>query len=120
MPHNVPPGTVVDTSIVHPREFDFYLCSHYGLLGTSKPTHYHVLWDENQFSSDELQTLIYNLCYTFAKCTKPVSLVPPIYYADLAAYRGRLYVEGSSSSSSSDSIGIPKINVGVENFMFFI
>ncbi|XP_057846178.1 protein argonaute 2 [Cryptomeria japonica] len=120
MPHNVPPGTVVDTSIVHPREFDFYLCSHYGLLGTSKPTYYHVLWDENQFSSDELQTLIYNLCYTFAKCTKPVSLVPPIYYADLAAYRGRLYVEGSSSSSSSDSIGIPKINVGVENFMFFI
>ncbi|XP_057838348.2 protein argonaute 2 isoform X2 [Cryptomeria japonica] len=125
---NVPPGTVVDTSIVHPREFDFYLCSHYGLLGTSKPTHYHVLWDENLFSSDELQQLINNLCYTFARCTKPVSLVPPVYYADLAAYRGRLYVEGlttsdtssASSSSSSASFSIPKINVGVENFMFFL
>uniref|UniRef100_A0A0D6R3M2 Piwi domain-containing protein n=1 Tax=Araucaria cunninghamii TaxID=56994 RepID=A0A0D6R3M2_ARACU len=128
---NVPPGTVVDTVIVHPREFDFYLCSHYGLLGTSKPTHYHVLWDENGFGSDELQTLINNLCYTFARCTKPVSLVPPVYYADLAAYRGRMYVEGltynsdasssaSSSSTSSTSITIPKINVGVENFMFFL
>ncbi|KAF3323257.1 Protein argonaute 7 [Carex littledalei] len=42
---NVPPGTVVDTVITHPREFDFYLCSHWGTKGTSRPTHYHVLWD---------------------------------------------------------------------------
>ncbi|CAI9786779.1 unnamed protein product [Fraxinus pennsylvanica] len=48
---NVPPGTVVDT-IVHPFNFDFYLCSHYGGLGTSKPTHYYVLWDENGFNFD--------------------------------------------------------------------
>ncbi|KAK3009951.1 hypothetical protein RJ639_011394 [Escallonia herrerae] len=27
---NVPPGTVVDTIIVHASEFDFYLCSHFG------------------------------------------------------------------------------------------
>lgn len=28
---NVPPGTTVDQGIVHPYEFDFYLCSHYGI-----------------------------------------------------------------------------------------
>lgn len=28
---NVPPGTTVDTDIVHPDEFDFYLCSHLGI-----------------------------------------------------------------------------------------
>lgn len=28
---NVPPGTTVDTEIVHPEEFDFYLCSHLGI-----------------------------------------------------------------------------------------
>lgn len=127
---NVPPGTVVDTVIVHPRQFDFYLCSHYGLLGTSKPTHYHVLWDDNRFSSDELETLINNLCYTFARCTKPVSLAPPVYYADLAAYRGRLYLQGlaftssetastSSSSSSSAHLNFPKLHDGVKNAMFF-
>lgn len=27
---NIPPGTVVDTVITHPKEFDFYLCSHWG------------------------------------------------------------------------------------------
>jgi hypothetical protein len=32
--------------------------------GTSRPTHYHVLLDENRFSADALQTLTYNLCYT--------------------------------------------------------
>ena len=43
-------GTVVDTDVVHPTEFDFYLLSHGGLLGTSRPAHYSVLHDENGFS----------------------------------------------------------------------
>ncbi|CDP17623.1 unnamed protein product [Coffea canephora] len=98
---NVPPGTVVDTKIIHPFEFDFYLCSHYGSLGTSKPTHYNVLWDENAFETDKLQKLIYHLCFTFARCTKPVSLVPPVYYADLVAYRGRLFQEVVTKQSSA-------------------
>ncbi|KAI7984826.1 Protein argonaute MEL1, partial [Camellia lanceoleosa] len=54
---NILPGTVVDTHICHPNEFDFYLCSHAGIQGTSRPTHYHVLYDENQFSADASQTL---------------------------------------------------------------
>ena len=140
---NVFPGTVVDTKVVHPFEFDFYLCSHYGSLGTSKPTHYHVLWDEHKFNSDDLQKLIYDMCFTFARCTKPVSLVPPVYYADLTAYRGRLYYEamnqmqspGSAVSSSSSQItslsisstgsslndpGYYKLHADVENIMFFV
>ncbi|CAI9096532.1 OLC1v1032703C1 [Oldenlandia corymbosa var. corymbosa] len=101
---NVPPGTVVDTVITHPREFDFYLCSHWGVKGTSRPIHYHVLWDDNHFTSDELQKLVYNLCYTFVRCTKPISMVPPAYYAHLAAYRGRLYLERSDSTSCSRGV----------------
>ncbi|KAK6945508.1 Piwi domain [Dillenia turbinata] len=138
---NVPPGTVVDTTIIHPFEFDFYLCSHQGIIGTSKPTHYHVVWDEHGFTSDQLQTLIYNLCFTFSRCTKPVSLVPPVYYADLVAYRGRMFqealIEGlspasasssssarlySSSSSATDSFDerFYKLHRDLSNEMFFV
>ncbi|KAK1375700.1 Argonaute protein group [Heracleum sosnowskyi] len=136
---NISPGTVVDTVVVHPFEFDFYLCSHYGSLGTSKPTHYYVLSDEHNFTSDQLQKLIYQLCFTFARCTKPVSLVPPVYYADLVAYRGRMFQEvlmemqsphsassttsfTSSTSSSATSFDdtFYKLHAELQNIMFFI
>ncbi|GAB2280238.1 Protein argonaute 7 [Dionaea muscipula] len=132
---NVPPGTVVDTVITHPREFDFYLCSHWGAKGTSRPTHYHVLWDESGFTSDEFQKLVYSLCFTFVRCTKPISMVPPAYYAHLAAYRGRLYVDrpeysvsvvGRRSRRSSHTRAgppkaapLPKISENVKNLMFY-
>ncbi|KAF7027047.1 hypothetical protein CFC21_039119 [Triticum aestivum] len=71
---NILPGTVVDLMICHPIEFDFYLCSHAGIQGTSRPTHYHVLYDENHFTADALQSLTNNLCYTYARCTRAVSV----------------------------------------------
>ncbi|KZV47182.1 protein argonaute 5 [Dorcoceras hygrometricum] len=103
---NILPGTVVDTQICHPNEFDFYLCSHAGIQGTSRPTHYHVLYDENKFTADGLQTLTNNLCYTYARCTRSVSIVPPAYYAHLAAFRARYYIEGTESDSGSTSGGV--------------
>nr|KJB35174.1 hypothetical protein B456_006G103000 [Gossypium raimondii] len=102
---NILPGTVVDTSICHPTEFDFYLNSHAGIQGTSKATRYHVLFDENGFSADILQVLTNSLCYTYARCTKSVSIVPPAYYAHLAAYRARYYIEDEMSDSGSTGGG---------------
>ncbi|KAK1398330.1 Argonaute [Heracleum sosnowskyi] len=100
---NILPGTVVDTTICHPTEFDFYLCSHAGIQGTSRPTHYHVLFDENNFSADDLQALTNNLTYTYARCTRSVSIVPPAYYAHLTAFRARYYMEGNTSDGDSSS-----------------
>ncbi|XP_051136528.1 protein argonaute 1-like [Andrographis paniculata] len=102
---NILPGTVVDSKICHPTEFDFYLCSHAGIQGTSRPAHYHVLWDENKFTADALQSLTNNLCYTYARCTRSVSIVPPAYYAHLAAFRARFYMEPETSDSGSMSSG---------------
>jgi eukaryotic translation initiation factor 2C len=117
---NVPPGTVVDTGVVDPSAYDFYLCSHNGLLGTSRPTHYYSLVDEHGFGSDDLQKLIYNLCFVFARCTKPVSLATPVYYADLAAYRGRLYYEAGVKSGTFKVGNFPRLHKDLEDNMFFI
>ncbi|KAH1047809.1 hypothetical protein J1N35_038593 [Gossypium stocksii] len=37
--------------------------------GTSRPAHYHVLWDENKFTANALQSLTNNLCYIFEEAS---------------------------------------------------
>ncbi|KAF9156218.1 argonaute 1, partial [Linnemannia schmuckeri] len=100
---NCQPGTVVDTGIVHPFEFDFYLQSHAGLLGTSRPAHYNVLCDENRFTSDSLQELTYRLCFLYARSTRSVSMVPAAYYAHLVAQRARFHTKGENWSETTPS-----------------
>ncbi|CAL5086789.1 unnamed protein product [Urochloa decumbens] len=113
---NVEPGTVVDSEICHPAEFDFFLCSHAETKESSHPVQYLVLRDDNNFTADELQTLTNNLCYTYASCTQSVSIAPPAYYAHKLAQRAHLYLaqgsgaatEASSSSSATAPAGGPK------------
>ena len=82
----------------------------YYYQGTSRPSHYQVIWDDNHFSADELQALTYQLCHTYARCTRSVSLPAPAYYAHLVAFRARYHLiekdaefgEGSAQSSNGD------------------
>ncbi|KAG0302454.1 Eukaryotic translation initiation factor 2C [Dissophora globulifera] len=102
---NCKPGTVIETAIVHPFEFDFYLQSHAGLLGTSRSTHYYVLLDDSKLSPDDLQDLSFKMCHLYARCTRSVSIVPPVYYAHLVAARARFHSKGEvySDTTSADS-----------------
>ena len=131
---NVLPGTVVDTLLTDPSEFAFFLNSQSRMQATSKPMCYHVLWDENKFSSDELQRLIYALCFSSPRCNEAVRLIPPVHYADLAAYRRRQYFDAmvvsqpihSDASSSSSTVSNPnvprflKLHPDMENLMYFV
>lgn len=86
---NCPAGTVVDRDVVNPVEFDYYLQSHGGLLGTSRPSHYNVLFDENGFTPDGLQALSFALCHVYARATRSVSIPAPVYYADIVCSRAK-------------------------------
>ncbi|KAG6551026.1 hypothetical protein Mapa_007259 [Marchantia paleacea] len=97
---NVAPGTVIDRTVCHPRYYDFYLVSH-AAIGTSRPTHYHVLCDEIGFTADDLQQITHGLCYTYSRCTSAVSVVAPAYYAHVAAAHCRNFLDSSDSSSES-------------------
>jgi len=155
---NVPPGAVVDQTVTSAGAFDFYLCSHFGiqvprcalsddavfiqtpLQGTSRPTRYTVVFDENNFSADEVQMLTYYLCHMYARCPRAVSIPAPVYYADLACARARSHLlsmmcvvvrfsmtlfghgcvfsgEGSSDVASTVSGGDSKSNVAEDDLI---
>ncbi|KAL1743740.1 Piwi domain-containing protein [Schizophyllum fasciatum] len=90
---NCPAGTVIDSVVAHPTEFDFYLQSHGGLLGTSRPAHFSVLYDENNFTADNLQTLSFALCHLYARSTRSVSIPAPVYYADIVCARAKTHYD---------------------------
>uniref|UniRef100_A0A914VNR2 Piwi domain-containing protein n=1 Tax=Plectus sambesii TaxID=2011161 RepID=A0A914VNR2_9BILA len=110
---NVPPGTVVDSTIVHPYEFDFYLCSQTGIQGTSKPAHYYVLHDDNKYTSDEVQQICYQLCHLYGRCPRSVSLPAPVYYADLVAMRAKYHLQDLLGNGSSHSSRAPSVAASV-------
>ena len=67
---NVPAGTLVDTNVVARDRFDFYLVSSQGIQGTSRPTHYTLIYDDNDLSADSLQIMTWQLCHGYARCTR--------------------------------------------------
>ncbi|KAK7074842.1 Protein argonaute-3 [Halocaridina rubra] len=91
---NVPPGTVVDRYVTHPHDYDYYLCSQLGIKGTSRPAHYRVLWDDNNFSQDEIQGFTYALCHMYAPSSASISIPAPAHYAHQAALRGKVHLLG--------------------------
>ena len=56
---------------------------------TTKPTHYHVLWNDCKLDVDQIQNLTYYLCHIYSRCERSVSYPAPTYYAHLAAFRAR-------------------------------
>ncbi|CAG8498958.1 572_t:CDS:10 [Ambispora gerdemannii] len=107
-------GTVVDREITHKCEFDFYLQSHSGLQGTTRPVHYFVLHDENKFTADDVQTMTYFFSYLYQKCTSSISIVPPLAYADLLANRTRLY----PGNENNEQV-IPDLHENLHQSMYF-
>ena len=80
------------------------------LQGTSRPSHYHVLWDDNRFNADELQVLTYQLCHTYVRCTRSVSIPAPAYYAHLVAFRARYHlVEKEHDRCKFTSLVLPVV-----------
>ncbi|GKD45752.1 protein argonaute 16 [Tanacetum coccineum] len=130
-PENVPSGTVVDNKVVHPRYYDFYMCAQPGMIGTSRPAHYHVLLDEIGFSPDALQNLILSLSYVYQRGSAATSIVAPVSYAHLAAKQMSQFLnfddssENASEKDSVTSLGsipireLPKLDRDVQGSMFF-
>lgn len=109
---NCPAGFVADKGIGNPIAQDFYLQSHGGLLGTSRPSHYIVLRDDNFRGNVEvLQNLAFSLCHAYARATRSVSIPAPVYYADIVCARANFHfnpdLHYDDSAGSTVSGGSP-------------
>ncbi|KAL4281556.1 hypothetical protein GQ457_03G044040 [Hibiscus cannabinus] len=130
-PDNVQPGTVIDNKVCHPKNNDFYLCAHAGMIGTTRPTHYHILLDQIGFSADDLQELVHSLSYVYQRSTTAISVVAPICYAHLAASQLGQFMKFEDASETSSSHGgvtapgaiavpqLPRLKENVSSSMFF-
>ena len=54
--------------------------------------------------SDYLHKLTYDMCYLFGRSTGPVSIPPPVFYADLACERSRRYGDFDDAISDTSSM----------------
>ncbi|KAF8911853.1 argonaute-like protein [Mucidula mucida] len=98
---NLPAGTVIDREITSPIEYDFYLQSHAGLLGTSRSSHYTVVCDENAFNPNQLQMMAYTLCHVYARSTRAVSIPAPVYYAHIVCSRAKTHYDPAANQAPS-------------------
>ena len=87
--NNMTIGAVIDTTIVHPYQNNFYLNSHNAFQGVNHPSLYHVLLDEIGFTADELQLLTYHLCFTDPRSSASEAIPSMVHQADIAALKAR-------------------------------
>jgi len=128
---------VADEGIDSPIAADFFLLSHGGLLGTSRPSHYTVLRDDIYGNNpDALQNLSFTLCHCYAKATRSVSIPAPVYYADLVCERAKFHFdpnlgfdgEGTVSSGDGNTVldlrpwrqGYKSLHPAMQKSMYFL
>ncbi|CCE61834.1 hypothetical protein TPHA_0B01610 [Tetrapisispora phaffii CBS 4417] len=133
---NVMPGTVVDRGITSVAHFDYFLQSQQALKGTGVPCHYWCVYNENNYTSDDLQEISHNLCYIFGRSTTSIKCPAPIYYADLLCTRATCYFKANfevvknsvpkNKNPDADAPAIPKLKLlpnmhkRVNDIMYYI
>ena len=86
--------------------------------GTSKPTSYHVLWDDNDLSNDTLQKLTFYLCHLYSRCERSVSYPAPTYYAHFTAFRAREHHNALLASVEENTAEFRAGEARIENVKF--
>lgn len=90
---NPPPGSILDHTITRKYLYDFYLVSQHVREGTTMPSHYIILEDENNFEPDILQQLTYKLCFLYYNWPGSVRVPACCQYAHKLAYLVGLHIK---------------------------
>jgi eukaryotic translation initiation factor 2C len=118
---NVRPGTVVDNTVTGNVYPNFFLCSHKGQLGTSRPAHYTILHNNWNLEMNDWQEAMFLLCHLIARSITPVSIPVPVYYAHLLCSRVRKYILAvKDEEGPAYRMDMIQIHASIQGQQFFI
>ncbi|CAG8950697.1 hypothetical protein HYFRA_00002907 [Hymenoscyphus fraxineus] len=110
--YNLEGGSVIDSGVIDPKRFNFYLQSHDSPLGTAKSAHYVVIHNGSSYTAEELQNATNQLCHVGSRATVPLSKCVAVQYADFLCRRLRCYMGPVLDGSVTDFIN----NADVEDY----
>jgi aubergine-like protein len=80
------PGTVVDGDLGGMDKNDFYLIPQKTNQGLATPIYYSIAYDDKGIADEEIQNLVYKLCYLYYNFTGGIKVPSPCQYAKKLAY----------------------------------
>ena len=95
---NVDPGTVVEAS---KNTKDFFLVAQRSPLGTSRPTRYTIIYDENNLEIGQFEAMIMQGCFGFQRATRSISLHAAVKHADRCAERARVRLRRDDTTGTT-------------------
>jgi eukaryotic translation initiation factor 2C len=116
---NCCPGTIIDTEITSPFTFNFILQSgsQSNLQDKCLSSIYHVLLNESNLTSDQMQQLCFNLCFLSQTATHSISVVAPSFRARIAEKFARMFLKVDNISSPSSLL---TLNEKFGNKMYYM
>ena len=78
-------GTIIDTDVCNPGNYEFYLQPQYVNSGCASPTHFDVLYDSTRIPVEILQSCTYFLCHYYWNWSGPIRIPAPLKYAEVCS-----------------------------------
>jgi aubergine-like protein len=101
---NPPPGTVVDSKIMHAGWYDFFLVSQSVTQGTVTPTHYHVIEDQIGLRPQVLQSFTHQLTHLYYNWSGTIRAPAPCQYAHKLAFLVGQNIQKPPHAALSDKL----------------
>ena len=73
----------MDTDVVHPDHFEFYLQPQFVNQGTATPVHYHVLYDDTKIPIEALENITYKQTYYYWNWPGPIREPAALKFAEV-------------------------------------
>ena len=120
---NIRPGIIM-IPWIHPREFDFFLCSHAGLQGTHKPRHYYHVCSVMRTipmlpGCKAYQQLVLYICSVYHVQYWWCYLSTVIILSAYSAYLRMEALEEVTLDSSSITLGLLQVAITREVWLFW-